>query len=128
MLTNADVWGGAGGATYKPDLHLLTQHLRQHILERVIEKKFTAKGRRIFRLLTAHKYLESKTVWDLSMVPKKDANDLLCKMLKAQFLNLQEVPRSADHNAQRTFFLWFVDLSKVCALVTDEMYCTSYVC
>jgi hypothetical protein len=26
---------------------------------------------------------------------------------------LQEVPRSADHNAQRTFFLWHVDWSAV---------------
>jgi DNA-directed RNA polymerase III subunit RPC3 len=114
--------GGVDGATFKPDLHLLTGYLRQHIMERVMEKKFTPKGRRIFRLLLAHNYLESKAVWDLSMVPKKDANDLLCRMLKAQFVQMQEVPRSADHNAQRTFFLWFVDLSKVCFLVTDEMY------
>jgi DNA-directed RNA polymerase III subunit RPC3 len=114
--------GGADSTSFKPDIHLLTGHLRQNIMERVIEKKFTPKGRRIFRLLLAQKYLESKTVWDLSMVPKKDANDLLCRMFKAQFVQMQEVPRSADHNAQRTFFLWFVDLPKVCALVTDEMY------
>ena len=27
-----------------------------------------------------------------------------------------------SYTLQRTFFLWFVDLGKVCALITDEMY------
>ncbi len=114
--------GGADGATYMPDVPLLTSYLCRHIVERIVEKKFMKSGRRIFRLLIEKKYLESKTVWDLSMVPKKEANDVLCKMLKAQIVQMQEVPRSADHNAQRTFFLWFVDLAKVNALITDEMY------
>ena len=55
------------------------------------------------------------------MVPKKDANDLLCRMFKAQFVKMQEVPRSADHNAQRTFFLWFVDLPKVRAPIPEDI-------
>eukprot|EP00960_Hanusia_phi_P063633 765523-Hanusia_phi.AAC.5 len=68
--------GGSEGSTFKPDMSLLMMELRQLILESIVEKKFTARGRRIFRLLLERKYLESKTVWDLSMVPKKDANDV----------------------------------------------------
>jgi hypothetical protein len=112
---------------YQLDLHLATQTLVQRIIEEVIEKKFEAKGRRIFRLLCERKYLESKVVWDLSMVPKKDANDLLCRMLKAQYIRMQEVPRTTDHNAQRTFFLWFVDMDRVGRLVQDEMLRTMWV-
>mmetsp|Transcript_48439 Transcript_48439/g.110342 ORF Transcript_48439/g.110342 Transcript_48439/m.110342 type:complete len:521 (+) Transcript_48439:42-1604(+) len=123
----AKMGSGADGTHFKPDIHLATQSIRQQIIEEVMEKKFLATGRRIFRLLLERKYLESKTVWDLSMVPKKDANDVLCKMLKTGYIRMQEVPRSADHNAQRTFFLWFVDMDQVCKLILDEMLRTIWV-
>ena len=74
--------GGSEGSTFKPDISLLMMELRQQIRESIVEKKFTARGRRIFRLLLERKYLESKTVWDLSMVPKKDANDVSSTLLQ----------------------------------------------
>lgn len=103
----------AGSTSFQPDITNLRQSLRQDIIERVVEAKMGKNARRVMGLLLQHPLLESKTVWDLAMLPKKDANEILCRMLKHGYVGLQEVARTADHSAQRTFFLWFVDKDKV---------------
>ena len=102
-----------GGTSFQPDVTNLRSALRQDIVERVVEAKMGKNARRVMGLLLQHPLLESKTVWDLAMLPKKDANEVLCRMLKHGYVGLQEVARTADHSAQRTFFLWYVDKDKV---------------
>lgn len=42
----------------------------------------------------------------VAMMAPKDARPLLSAMNADSFISLQEVPRSADRNPTRTFFLW----------------------
>mmetsp|Transcript_40064 Transcript_40064/g.100254 ORF Transcript_40064/g.100254 Transcript_40064/m.100254 type:complete len:515 (-) Transcript_40064:152-1696(-) len=115
-----------GSTTFQPEITILRKSMRQDIIERVVEAKMGLQARRIMGLLLHHPLLESKAVWDLAMLPKKDANEVLCRMLKHGYVGLQEVPRTADHSAQRTFFLWYVDMDKVIRLVKDDMMRTMH--
>jgi len=115
-----------GSTTFQPEITKLRKSMRQDIIERVVEAKMGLQARRIMGLLLHHPLLESKAVWDLAMLPKKDANEVLCRMFKHGYVGLQEVPRTADHSAQRTFFLWYVDMDKVIRLVKDDMMRTMH--
>ncbi len=42
------------------------------------------------------------------MIPVKDTRELLYKLFKVEFVQLQEVARTADHSPSRTFYLWRV--------------------
>jgi len=110
-----------GISCYQPNIKKLRRSVRQDIIERVVEAKMGWQARRVMGLLLHYPLLESKSVWDLAMLPKKDANEVLCRMLKSGYVGLQEVPRTADHSAQRTFFLWYVDMDKILKLVEDDM-------
>jgi hypothetical protein len=66
----------AGTTVFEPDLRKLHRAVRQDIIERVVEAKMGWQARRVLKLLLHHQLLESKTVWDLAMLPKKDANEV----------------------------------------------------
>jgi DNA-directed RNA polymerase III subunit RPC3 len=55
-------------------------------------------------------------VWqiaEMAMLPVKDTRTILYKLLKGNYVTLQEVSKTGDHNPQRTFYVWRVDMSKV---------------
>jgi hypothetical protein len=66
----------AGTTVFEPELRKLHRAVRQDIVERVVEAKMGWQARRVLKLLLHHQLLESKTVWDLAMLPKKDANEV----------------------------------------------------
>ena len=44
----------------------------------------------------------------VGMMAPKDVRPLLSAMAADSIISLQEVPKSADRNPARTFFLWYV--------------------
>ena len=56
------------------------------------------------------------------MIPVKDTRELLYKLLKAEYVQIQEVARTSDHAPSRTFYLWRVDLLRVVEHVGRELY------
>ena len=48
-----------------------------------------------------------------AMIPVKDTRQLLYKLLKAKYVQIQELARTMDHAPSRTFYLWRVD--PICA-------------
>tara|TARA_R110002050_G_scaffold220573_3_gene356411 strand:- start:90 stop:497 length:408 start_codon:yes stop_codon:yes gene_type:complete len=58
---------------------------------------------------------------DEAMVPIKDTREALYKMLAAQFVYLQEVPKGADRIPSRTFYLWSVDLKVLVRKLIDDL-------
>lgn len=73
-----------------------------------MRERFGDDGCRIFRLLLLKRQLEQKQVADNAMLPVKETRELLYRMFRAEYLELQEVAKTADHAPSRTFFLWRV--------------------
>ena len=48
-----------------------------------------------------------------AMIPVKDTRELLYKLLKAKYVQIQELARTMDHAPSRTLYLWRVD--PICA-------------
>lgn len=56
------------------------------------------------------------------MLSMSETRDICSRLFASSLLELQEVPKSADRNPQRTFFLWHVNLSKAYAWLLDHLY------
>lgn len=108
---------GLGGTVC---LNVHTSSRRKRHVEAVIRSRFGSLALRIFRLLS-HSQLEQKQVADISMVPVKDTRDILYKLLKCGYVQMQEVARTHDHAPSRTNYLWRVDLVAVEAVVKREL-------
>ena len=72
----------------------------------------------MFRLLLLKRQLEQKQVADSAMLPVKETRELLYRMFKEEYLELQEVAKTADHAPSRTFFLWRVSARQRLAMAT----------
>jgi|TARA_B100001142_G_C14333655_1_gene655062 DNA-directed RNA polymerase III subunit RPC3 len=62
------------------------------------------------------------------MIPVKDTRELLYKLLKAEYVQIQEVSRTSDHAPSRTFFLWRVDLARAIENVGEIYQFASELC
>ncbi|XP_049849583.1 DNA-directed RNA polymerase III subunit rpc3-like [Schistocerca gregaria] len=100
----------------------IVQVLKQNMVESIILSKFDRDGLRIFRLLRIKKLLEQKQVSEMAMIPIKETRDCLYKMLSQNYVQLQEVPRTSDHRADKMFYLWNVRWDHVMNLQTCEIY------
>ncbi|EIE21445.1 hypothetical protein COCSUDRAFT_43175 [Coccomyxa subellipsoidea C-169] len=112
---------GVANEAFIVDTGAITRAIRQQHIEALVRERFPPIGMRVFRLLCAKKQLEQKQVADYAMVPVRDARELLYRMLRAGFLTLQDVPRTADHSASRTFYTWRVDSTAVTRRVGEEL-------
>lgn len=96
--------------------------LKQKAVESIVLNKFGALSLRIWRLLLTKKLVEQKQISELAMIPVKDTRDRLYKMLSKDIVQLQEVPKLADHQPAKTFYLWSVRREQVNLLLVNEIY------
>ncbi len=100
-------------ATYTIRMSDLCRELKmQHALS-VAKEKTGALGGRIFRVLHTYQRLEEKQLSEIAIAPKKRVREVLYALLHAKFVSLQEIPRGADRNPSRSFYLWGVPTAKV---------------
>jgi len=100
----------------------ILDHVKQKLVESVVLDKFGPDSLRIFRLLIMKNMLEQKQVSELAMTPIKDTRDCLYKMLQHNYVYLQEVPRTNEHNPSKTFYLWTVRMHQVRTTLLGDMY------
>eukprot|EP00898_Chlorokybus_atmophyticus_P007903 jgi/Chlat1/8113/Chrsp75S07579 len=100
--------------------------IRDNEVEAVVRGRFGTPACRIYRLLVRRRLLEQKQIAEMSMLPVKDARELLYRLLRERYLSLQEVARTADHAPARTFYLWRADASAACELATQQVHRTAY--
>ena len=93
---------------------------RQKLIEAVIRSRLGCPALRIFRVLLNFQ-LEQKQIAELSMVPIKDTRDLLYKLLKCGYVQMQEIARTHDHAPSRTNYLWRVSYLDVESVVEKEI-------
>ncbi len=111
-----------GGGQYKVDVDALSASVQQRHLESIIQEKWGLVGCRIWRLLSEKGKLDEKQVSKLALISPKAGRELLYRMLGAGFVFLQDVPKTADHSASRTFFLWYVSLERSMALLLGQSH------
>ena len=111
-----------GGTNYCVNMRRIVDLIRIKEVEAVVRERFGGPACRIFRLLLLKRNLEQKQIAEMAMIPIKDTRELLYKLLKAEYIQIQEVARTSDHAPSRTFYLWRVDLLRVVEQVGRELY------
>ena len=121
----SNVGDNHGGANYCVNMRRIVDLIRIKEVEAVVRERFGGPACRIFRLLLLKRNLEQKQIAEMAMIPVKDTRELLYKLLKAEYVQIQEVARTSDHAPSRTFYLWRVDLLHVVEQVGHELYRTT---
>ena len=90
----------------------------------IVKQRFGDTACRLFRLLCSSPQLEQKQISELAMIPLKDCREILGKLLKQEYVRMQEVARTVDHAPSRTIYLWKVQVPSVIAKISLEVQCT----
>ncbi|CAK9225893.1 unnamed protein product [Sphagnum troendelagicum] len=108
-------------ASLSPDLHKIIELLRQNEVEGIVLQRYGQECCRIFRLLGLNGQLEQKQIGERAMVPK-DVRELLYRLLKDHYVQVQEVAKTAERVASKSIHLWCVDNQAVLHQVLDDIY------
>ncbi|KAI0807185.1 RNA polymerase III subunit RPC82-domain-containing protein [Fomes fomentarius] len=114
------------GSKVQVEFEIIGRRLRRHVLESVARERHGDEGVRIIRLLLDNAMMDEKQISKVGMMAAKDVRPLLSAMSAESLVSLQEVPKSADRNPTRMFFLWFVDLQKAYNVLLGNMYKTLF--
>ncbi|KAL7747880.1 RNA polymerase III subunit C82 [Sorochytrium milnesiophthora] len=112
---------GRNSSQYSVNFAECVRVMQMRAVESIIRERFGTHSARIFRLIVQKGKLEEKQVSKIAMLGTKDARQRCYELQHAGFLDLQEVPRSADRAPGRTIFLWYVDPGKLPGLLTDSV-------
>ena len=82
------------------------QILSERLLESYIRDRFGGHSVRLWRCLVDRGAVEEKYLSKITLIDLKEARERLLQLFSHGFIELQDVPRTADHNPQRTIYLW----------------------
>lgn len=114
------------GSKVQVEFHIIHRRLQLQALEAACRDRHGNEGVRVMRLLLETGKMDEKQISKIAMMAPKDCRPLLFALSADNFISLQEVPRGADRNPTRTFFLWYVDLRKAYATLLRNAYKTLY--
>ncbi|WIA14527.1 hypothetical protein OEZ85_003046 [Tetradesmus obliquus] len=116
--------GGTGpqGATFIVNMRAVLDRCRLLQLHSVLRDKFGIHGLRVFQTLLMRGQLEQKQVADTVMQPHKETRELLYRMLRAGYVQMQDIPRTADRAPTRCFYTWHVDIDAVFGRLAADLY------
>ncbi|GJP39513.1 hypothetical protein CLOM_g23876 [Closterium sp. NIES-68] len=117
----AAVAARASDAHYTIQSARIIELVKLREVEAIVSQRFGPSACRLFRLLLSKHCLEQKQAAELSMISLADARQLLYRMMLDDFVQLQEVPKTADHAPQRTFYLWRIHIGTVLPRVLNHM-------
>lgn len=113
---------GDAGSSYVINIHKIIELARRNEVEGIVLQRFGRECCRIYRLLMMKGQMEQKQIAGMAMVQLKSARELLYRLLKEQYVIVQEVAKTAEHSAQKSFYLWNINWQTVQDLVLDDMY------
>ncbi|KAG1835736.1 hypothetical protein EV424DRAFT_1468174 [Suillus variegatus] len=108
------------------EFEIISKRLRRRVLEAVARERHGDDGVRIVRLLLDIGKMDEKQIAKVAMMPNNVVRPLLAALSSDFLISTQEVPRSADRNPTRTFYLWHVDLHKAYSALLGHLYKTLY--
>ncbi|THH15597.1 hypothetical protein EW146_g4910 [Bondarzewia mesenterica] len=114
----------SGESKHYVEFEIIGRRLRRRVLEAVTRERHGDDGVRILRLLLDTGKVDEKQISKVTMLAPKDVRPLLGAMSAESLISIQEVPKSADRNPTRTFYLWYVDLQKAYSVLLVNLYKT----
>eukprot|EP00250_Pteridium_aquilinum_P018599 c24132_g3_i2 orf=87-1721(+) len=110
------------GSQYVINLSKIIEAARKYELEGIVLQRYGKETCRIFRLLCMKGQLEQKQISDIALVALTETRDLLYRLLKEEYLQLQEVSKTADHAPSKTIYLWKVNYPCVVEHILEDMF------
>ncbi|KAH8922949.1 hypothetical protein BT69DRAFT_1350526, partial [Atractiella rhizophila] len=129
IVSTAGAIGQGGTEGYRVDYGKCCEMLRRSVVEGFVDKRWGWAAKRIVRLLlegTGEKKLEEKHIAKLCFLAPKDARSIIGALSNAHLLELQEVPRSAQRDVSRTFFLWYISPNSMHQILLHSVHKSIY--
>ncbi|KAF9257790.1 hypothetical protein L218DRAFT_1080756 [Marasmius fiardii PR-910] len=112
------------------DFETVARRIRLRLLEDITLEKHGPPGIRIVRLLLSlpgsQGKLDEKQIAKTVMMAAKDVRSLLTALSADGLVSTAEVPKSADRNPTRMFYLWYVDVERALTGILNGLYKTLY--
>jgi len=122
----ANVFVSFNGSKLQVEYETTARRLRRQVMEATALEKHGPEAVRVIRLLLETGKMDEKQVSKVVMMASKDVRPLLAALAADSLISTQEVPKSADRNPTRTFYLWYVDLYKAYTSALGNAYKTLY--
>lgn len=84
----------------------IVKHLKRHYYDTLVKYTLGADSLRVLRCLKACKIADEKTLANSVLLKEKAVRNTLFNLINLNIIEIQEVPRSADRAASKTFFLF----------------------
>ncbi|KAG0555076.1 hypothetical protein KC19_12G142600 [Ceratodon purpureus] len=110
-----------GGNSYAINMRNIIEARQKNEVEGIILQRFGRECCRIYRLLSIKGQLEQKQIGERAMAPK-NVKELLYRLLKEQYVQVQEIAKTSEHIAIKSIFLWKVNHRAVLYRVLDDLY------
>lgn len=120
ILRSRQMPNGATG--YTIDFRAVFSALKTAHVVALIKEKYGVLAARIYRLLDKNRRLEEKEIAEAAAASKKTVRTTLFTLLSAQFVMLQDIPRTANREPAKTFYIWGINSHRVFALMLDSFY------
>ncbi|KAJ1720429.1 RNA polymerase III subunit C82 [Coemansia biformis] len=98
-----------GAGVYRVNFERAAAVLRDQCVDALIVEKHGSVHARIVRVLRDKQKLDEKAVSHFAMLPMDQCRERLHELSLAGFVATVEIPRTADRNPSRMFYLWHVD-------------------
>lgn len=84
----------------------IVKNLKRHYYDTLVKYTLGADSLRVLRCLKACKIADEKTLANSVLLREKTVRNTLFNLINLNIIEIQEVPRSADRAASKTFFLF----------------------
>ncbi|KAI8329419.1 RNA polymerase III subunit RPC82-domain-containing protein [Chlamydoabsidia padenii] len=111
-----------GANQFAVNLAKLRESMKRKLLESLLRERLGVATCRIARILIEKGKLDESQVQKLAMLPPKDTREKLAQLNLHGFVEIQEVPKSADRAPGRSFHLWYVPLEKCYKELLVDVY------
>ncbi|KAI7866936.1 RNA polymerase III subunit RPC82-domain-containing protein [Mucor mucedo] len=101
-----------GANQYAVNFEKLRYTMKRKVMEGLVQERYGVATCRIMRILIERGKLDESQVQKLAMLPPKDTREKLALLKTKGFVEIQEIPRSADRAPGRCFHLWYVPVEK----------------
>ncbi|GHJ85795.1 hypothetical protein NliqN6_2197 [Naganishia liquefaciens] len=116
--------GRSSGNMYRVMFEQSCGKMKQQLLEQVVEQNWGPRAKRIVKVMLHGGKMGEQSISTTAMINLQDCRALLGQMHESSLIEIQQIPRSADRAANRTIFLYYVDLSHAYASILSILYKT----
>ncbi|KAG8991695.1 RNA polymerase III subunit C82, partial [Tulasnella sp. 427] len=120
----APVTGGGGSGRVTVEFDRIGRRLKQRVYESNVRERFGDDAVKVIRILLDKGKMDEKHLSKVALIAPNVLRPLLTRLSAASLVSLQEVPKSADRNPSRTYYLWYVDLAKAYSNLLSALYQT----